>query len=159
MFPVTFHMDEGTVRRYRTALHDAGSPVDAAGVAARFAGLEISRTALELIATAVLGHADNRVGSCQAVPRQMWEDEGYRSYHRQAMRRELHEALTGQGYVPVTLPSETVRYLKMTPPAFGREVPESADWDTAEIALDVPVRTPPVGRAGAVRRGLLAGSP
>ncbi len=150
-------MDETTAKRYRSALRDASSPVDAAEVAARFAGRTVDRTTLELIATAVLGHADNRLGSRQTVPRHMWEIEDYRDHHRQAMRRELHETVTSHGYVPIALPTETVRYLKMAPPSFGAEVPESADWDTAEISLEVAVRTPPVDRAEAVRRGLLAG--
>lgn len=150
-------MHESTAKRYRAALRDAGSAVEAAGVAARFAGREIDSTTLELIAAAVLGHADNRLGSRQTVDRHMWENEGYRDYRRQEMRRELHEAVTSQGYVPIALPSETVRYLKMAPPSFGGEVPESVDWDTVEIALEVPVRTPPVDRAEAVRRGLLTG--
>jgi hypothetical protein len=151
-------MDEWTAKRYRIALHDASNAAEAAGVAARFAGREIDSTTLELITAAVLSHADNRLGSRQTVDRHMWENEGYRDYRRQTMRRELHEAVTSQGYVPVALPSETVRYLKMAPPSFGGEVPESADWDTVEIMLEVAVRTPPVDRAEAVRRGLLTGT-
>jgi hypothetical protein len=152
-------MDEGTAKRYRIALHDAGNAVEAARVAAKFAGIpDLTSGQLELIATAVLSHADNRLGSRQTVDRHMWQTAEYRDYHCQVMRRELHEAVTSQGYVPVALPSETVRYLKMAPPSFGAEVPESADWDTAEITLEVAVRTPPVDRAEAVRRGLLAGT-
>ena len=151
-------MDERTAKQYRIALHDASNAAGAAGVAARFAGLpDLTSGQLELIAAAVLGHADNRLRNCQVVPREMWENEGYLDHRRQAMRRELHEAVTSQGYVPVALPSETVRYLKMAPPSFGAEVPESGDWDTAEITLEVAVRTPPVDRAEAVRRGLLTG--
>jgi hypothetical protein len=151
-------MDEKTAERYRKALSGAGNPVEAAAAAARFAGVEVDATTLELIATAVLGHADSRLGTRQGAPRHMWEIEGYRHHCRQAMRRELHETVTSQGYVPVTLPAETVRYLRMAPPSFGAEVPETADWDTAEITLEVPVRTPPVNRTEAVRRGLLTGS-
>lgn len=152
-------MDEGTAKRYRIALHDAGNAVEAARVAAKFAGIpDLTSGQLELIAAAVLSHADNRLGECQAVPREMWENEGYLDYRRQVMRRELHEAVTSQGYVPVALPSETVRYLKMAPPSFGGEVPESGDWDTAEVTLEVAVRAPAIDRAEAVRRGLLTGA-
>ena len=151
-------MHETTRKLYRAALYDAGNAVEAAGVAAKFAGLSnLTSDQLELIATAVLGHADNRLGSRDTAPRHLWQTAEYRDYHRQTMRRELHEAVTSQGYVPIALPSEMVRYLKMAPPAFGAEVPESADWDTAEISLEVAVRTPPVDRAEAVRRGLLTG--
>jgi hypothetical protein len=156
---VTFYMHETTRKLYRVALHDASNVVEAARVAVKFAGLAgLTSDQLELMATAVLGHADNHLGSRQVVDRHRWENEGYRDHHRQTMRRELHEAVTAQGYVPVALPSETVRYLKMAPPSFGAEVPESAEWDTAEITLEVAVRTPPVDRAEAVRRGLLTGS-
>ena len=136
-------------------LHSAVDAAEAAIAAARCPAVD--RSVLEVIAMAVLARADNQLGTVQVVHREMWENEGYRDYHRQVMRRELHEAVTSQGYVPIALPSETVRYLKMAPPSFGAEVPESVDWDTAEISLEVAVRTPPVDRAEAVRRGLLTG--
>jgi hypothetical protein len=155
---MTFHMTERTAGLYRAALRDACNSIDAAEVAARFAGVEISRSVLELIATAVLGHADGQLGLVKTFPREMWATEVFRDYQKSDMRWELHAAVADQGYVPVALPSEKTRYLKMGTPALGTEVPESADWDTIEISLAVGVRVPPVDRAEAVRRGLLTGS-
>lgn len=117
----------------------------------------VDRDVLELIAREILAYADDQVGTIQVAPREMWENEGYRRHRRQAMRRELIEAVTSQGYVPVGLPTETLVYVRMGPPWYGGEVPESADWDTVKVSLEVKVRTPPVDRAAAVRAGILTG--
>lgn len=154
---MALYMDEATAARYREALDGCSSPVDAAEVAARFARRDIDRHVLELITTAVLSHADNRLGVARPVDRHMWEDGDCREFCRQEMRRELAELVTSRGYVPIALPAEALAYLKMAPPSFGAHVPEDADWDMIEVRLEVQVRTPPIDRAAAVKAGLLTG--
>jgi hypothetical protein len=95
----------------------------------------------------------------QAVPREQWEADRFREYLRQRMRNDLLELVTRQGFVPVTLPHETVRYVTggILDPENVHEVPESADWQMAVVILEVYVRAPPVDREAAVKAGVLGG--
>ena len=121
----------------------------------------------EKIAEALLGYADHALEIRQMVIRETWDQEGFRDRIREEMRyRLLHEVIT-QGCIPSALPSEALRYFA-TPLIFpewagkdepGGEIPpamaDRTDWTMVQVILAVPVRTPPVDRAAAVRAGVL----
>ena len=111
------------------------------------------------IANAANSYWDQIIDRRRAVPRQEWAVEDFREDLRQRMRHDLLDLVTRQGFVPVILPHETVRYVTggILDPENVHEVPESADWQMAVVILEVYVRTPAVDREAAVKAGILGG--
>jgi hypothetical protein len=91
--------------------------------------------------------------------REMWGDRAYRETLRQMTRHKLLDVVTSRGLIPASLPQETVRYMAGWPGCGNaREVAESAEWDTAQVTLEVPVRKPPADRASVSSSPMSCGS-
>ena len=147
-------------RRQRQQAHIASAPNVAEAVrrAAAYVGVNVEHDyQAAAIANAARSFADTVVHVRQTAHRFQWEEaDGFRDYLRQAMRRELLDAVASQGLIPVALPSETLRYSAGFLDGF-REMPEDSGWQEVTVTLEVPVRTPPVDREAAVKAGLLDG--
>jgi hypothetical protein len=151
-----------TERQHHQRAHIRSAPDVAEAVrrAARHVGVTVEHDyQANAIAEAARSFADTVIGNRRAAARFQWENEGFRDYTRQDLRRELLDTITRQGLLPVSLPRETIRYTAGFPDAGGlREVPESADWQTVIVEIEVGVRTPPVDREAAVKAGILNGT-
>lgn len=124
---------------------------------------------LRAIADAVLATADTICQVEELCVRQWWErEERYRDHVRQELRHKLLDGITRDGRIPTALPVETLGYRDIrrawptdgAPRWDGGVVPDEAvaggaDWTHRLVRLTVPVRTPPVDRAAAVRAGVL----
>lgn len=158
-------MSDGPKIRY-------ADPVDAVERTAAAHGIHLYTHVAAAIADAVLNTtADTVVSMREACAREQWEhDERYRDHVRAHLRRKLLDAVTSQGRIPTTLPVEELRHYdwrnwpmsrmtdEQTPD--GAVVPDwaieqGADWTHVEVSLTVPVRTPPIDRAAAVKAGLV----
>jgi hypothetical protein len=137
----------------------ARSAAEAVERIARERGWGIGEYAARLMAEAACSFYDDVVTGRRIAHRPQWEHPGYRDHLRQHMRRDLLDLITRQGYVPIALPHEEVRFVTggILDPGNQHEVPESADWQTVVVTLECPVRRPPVDRADAVKAGLLNG--
>lgn len=104
------------------------------------------------IAEAVLATCDNILTLDETVYAEFWDDdERFRGHVRKKMRYALLDHVTSLGLVPTTLPTEEIRREQVGP--FG-----PADTGSATnviVRLSVPVRTPSIDRAKAVRAGIL----
>ena len=120
------------------------------------------------LVNAILAAADTVMEVRYTAVRQAWGREGLREHVRAEMRLNLLDQVTRTGRIPTALPVETLRYFLFPsyfPPAEDGgvagtgEVPaeyvNDAEWQIVELRLWVPVRTPPVDRAAAVRAGIL----
>jgi hypothetical protein len=122
-------------------------------------GFGIPDYAAAACAEAACAHAEGVVQNRQMAGRLQWAEPGFREYLRRKMRHDLLDEMTESGYVPVSLPRETIRYMTggLLDPAGTHEVPETGDWQTAAVTLEAGVRRPPVDRKAAVRAGILSG--
>lgn len=137
----------------------ARSAAEAVRRIARERGFDIGEWGAHLMAEAACSFYDDVTVGRQIAHRPQWKHPGYREHLRQRMRHELLDLITRQGFVPVSLPHEEVRFVAggILDPANMHEVPESADWLTVVVTLECPVRRPPVDRKAAVKAGLLNG--
>lgn len=105
----------------------------------------LSQTAAEALAKTATGYAGGTEGVVQAIPRDVWESGDNREGVLNHMRHRLLDAVIVKGSVPVSLPKEAVRYMRWD---YGdlHEVPESASWDTVQVALSVGTRPGGGGR-------------
>lgn len=99
-------------------------------------GVPMSRETAENIAKALLTHVDDVCTYTTLAYRAAWEHEPFRTGTRKEMRLHLMEQILDRGYVPVAIPTETLRYMQ----GYMTEVPESADWGRIEVKLSVGVR-------------------
>jgi hypothetical protein len=136
--PGTLDAKPSHLARPRDAAH-------AVQVAAAGHGHNLSRAAAEALAKAATGSADGTESVTQAIPRDVWES-GNREPLLNHMRHRLLDAVIVKGSVPVSLPKETVRYMRWD---YGdlHDVPESAAWDTVQVTLSVGTRAGDVDRS------------
>ena len=157
-------------RREQIKKH-ARNATEAVQIAARQVGSELAGYQAQWVAEVARTFAEGGSAVREACPRQMWEIEDYRQHVRREMRFRLLDELTSQGFIPVDLPSETLRYLgrwgfmagddleraEGIPEIPAEAVEQGAEWETVILTLTVPVRRPPVDRAAAVKAGILTG--
>jgi hypothetical protein len=127
--------------------------------AAAKAGVNLYEHQAEALALAAISYFNEIVHVRQVADRHLWEADGFQDHLRQRMRHELLDGITRRGLVPVSLPREEVRFMAggFIDPEGRCEVPEGADWQMAELSLEVKVRRPPVDREAAVKAGVLHG--
>jgi hypothetical protein len=119
-------------------------------------------TAAREIAQALLGWADAALEVSEIVVKHIWAETRFEARIRQDLRTKLFDEVTKQGRIPTALPSWALRYLDV-PQSFGSEgaeippdaVAAGAPYEFVQVILAMPVRTPPVDRAAAVKAGLL----
>ncbi|GHE32373.1 hypothetical protein GCM10017673_39120 [Streptosporangium violaceochromogenes] len=138
----------------------------AAARAAREHGVSLSPDTAEHIAAAVLEAHDTTYEVRQLVPRETWQHLDYRRHIQRDLRRSLLQELADSNLLPVTLPTESLRYLphgwwstvssQYSPGAApgrvwldsfeGTEVPAehrdqgAVDWETVVVTLKAPAR-------------------
>lgn len=131
-------------------------------LAAGEVGVSVAEHQAKHLAEAAIAFFDEIVQLRQAAQPVQWDQPGFQDYLRQHMRHELLDGITRRGLVPTSLPSETLRFMGggsyaafVDPENGGYEVPETAEWHTVYVTLEVPVRKPPIDREAAVRAGIL----
>jgi hypothetical protein len=161
-------------RRWREEIRqNAGNVTDAVKIAGRHVGLaNLLDYQAAYLAEVARSFAESRQRISYAVPREQWADPQVRAHTRQRMRHQLLDTVTRQGYIPVGLPAETLKYLDpwswnpgidldqavdRIPEIPAEAVEQGADWATVVLILTVPVRRPPIDRAKAVQAGILTG--
>lgn len=155
-----------TGKRRRQHVMDSSSLAVAIQRAGSVVGLQVLSYQAEVLAEAAGIWASGSMEVRSAAQREVWAVEDYRAHLRQEMRFKLLDKITREGYVPVSLPAETLHYTKFpyggqqdeadpTPPPFS--MPEGSDWDQVIVVLEVGIRRPAVDRAAAVRAGILGG--
>jgi hypothetical protein len=129
----------------RAYIQHATSAAHAAGRAAALRGITLPRDVAQQIADAVLGHADNKYSVRVSLDRRAWQHPDAHEHALQQLRRQLLDEITSRELLPVALPAQTLTYVSWR---YGSNEPlaastaEPADWDSVEITLTVPVRTP-----------------
>lgn len=133
-------------------------------LAAGEVGVSVAEYQAKHMAEAAIAFFDEIVQLRQVAQSMQWEQPGFQDFLRQNMRRELLDGITRGGLIPTSLPRETLRFMGggtyaafVDPEDGGYEVPETAEWHTVYVTLEVPVRKPPVDRQKAVRAGILGG--
>lgn len=155
-----------TGKRRRQHVMDSSSLAVALQRAGSVVGLQVLSYQAEVLAEAAGIWASGSMEVRSAAQREVWAVEDYRAHLRQEMRFKLLDKITREGYVPVSLPVETLHFTRFRyhdllsdgdpqPPSFS--MPEDSNWDQVIAVLEVGIRRPPVDRAAAVRAGVLRG--
>lgn len=84
----------------------------------------------------ILSHSDGTYFVTMTYPCEIWEDIKYRAGATHDMHHYLIDKIIEAGGVPISLPTETIRYMSGYP---GHEVSKGMH-DSVEVTLSVGVR-------------------
>lgn len=122
------------------------TPAQAAARAAAHYGVTLPDNVAADVAAAVLDCSDAKVGLRQTAHRDQWAQADFRERLRSRMRRQVFIEAADKGFLPVALPTETLRYLTWVPGGDDVEVPASvaesgdAAFETVEVSLSMRAR-------------------
>lgn len=111
-------------------------------------GISLPEYAARDVVEAVLSFTGQVMTHRAIVDALQWQEPDGRTFALQQLRRELLDEVTRKGFVPVTLPRQTVQTV---PEPFAQ------NGCRVEISMTVAVRMPPVDREAAVKAGILGG--
>jgi hypothetical protein len=148
---------------------NAANVTQAVEIAGRHVGVGLFDYQATYIAEVARTFAEGWLHVRHAMHREEWAIEDFRAHVRRKMRFDLLDTVTSQGFIPVDLPAESLKYMDRffiaatddleRPEGIPAEaVEQGAEWETVILVLSVPVRRPPVDRAAAVKAGILTGS-